>query len=102
MSAIPAIFFFFHNLIIIHNPWICQVNVHILWYIKIMGSFAEKLKEIRVLSGYSQKEASLLLGLSKHAFYNYEKGIREPSFETLIKICKLFDVSADYLLGLED
>lgn len=32
----------------------------------------------------------------------YEDGTREPSVEMIIKFCKLYDVSADYLLGLTD
>ena len=52
--------------------------------------------------GVSQKVVSSALGLTRNAFTNYENGIREPSLETLKKICVYFDVSSDYLLGLLD
>lgn len=64
-------------------------------------NIADKIRNLRLEEGLSQKEVAYLLGLSKNAFTNYESGIREPSLDTLKKICELFDVSADYLLGLE-
>ncbi len=67
-----------------------------------MENFGEKLKALRLSMGVSQKVVSSALGLTRNAFTNYENGIREPSLETLKKICVYFDVSADYLLGLLD
>ncbi len=67
-----------------------------------MTDFAEKLKTLRLENGLSQKDVSFALGMTRNAFTNYETGIREPSLETLKKICRYFNVSADYLLGLED
>lgn len=67
-----------------------------------MDDFSNKLKSLRLERGLTQGEVSKSLGLSRNAFTNYELGIREPSFDTLKKICLLFEVSADYLLGLED
>ena len=67
-----------------------------------MTDFAEKLKTLRLENGLSQKDVSSALGMTRNAFTNYEPAIREPSLETLKKICRYFNVSADYLLGLED
>lgn len=67
-----------------------------------MKEFADRLKSLRICAEMTQKEVSAALGLTRNAYGNYENGIREPSLETLIKICKLFKVSADYLLGLEE
>ena len=64
--------------------------------------FNERLKKLRLESGQTLKLVAKELNLSISAYSNYEQGIREPSLETLAKICKFFDVSADYLLGLED
>ncbi|MBQ9730275.1 MAG: helix-turn-helix transcriptional regulator [Clostridia bacterium] len=33
---------------------------------------------------------------------HWECGYQEPSFKDLIALCKYFDVSADYLLGLAE
>ena len=62
----------------------------------------EKLKQLRKERELSQKEVANILGITISAYSNYEQGIREPSYDILIKIAKLYDVSTDYLLGLED
>ncbi len=64
-----------------------------------MKEFALKLKELRLDKNLSQSEVSRALGLTRNAFTNYELGIREPSLDTLVKICDFFNVPADYLLG---
>ncbi|MDE6558017.1 MAG: helix-turn-helix domain-containing protein [Clostridia bacterium] len=66
-----------------------------------MEDLGRKLKELRIEKGLTQKEVSLMLGSTRNAFTNYEMGIREPSLDTLKKICQIFGVSADYLLGLK-
>ena len=62
----------------------------------------KKLKLLRKQKGVSQKIVAEAIGVTLSAYSNYEQGIREPSNQILINICKYFDVSADYLLGLED
>lgn len=62
----------------------------------------KKLKELRKEKGYSQKEVAKAIGITLSAYSNYEQGIREPSYEILILLCKFYNVSADYLLGLKE
>lgn len=62
----------------------------------------EKLKQLRKEKGVSQKVVAEAIGVTLSAYSNYEQGIREPSYQILVAICKYFKVSADYLLGLED
>ena len=64
--------------------------------------FCERLKAIRMESGMTQKAVCEKLGLSLNGYASYEQGRTEPNVETLKALCKLFEVSADYLLGLED
>lgn len=61
-----------------------------------------RLKELRDELGKLQKEIAQDLNLSVQVYCNYEKGQREPSFDTLIKMAKYFNVSTDYLLELTD
>ena len=35
-------------------------------------------------------------------YFKYEKGINELPIRYLVVICKAFDISADWLLGLEN
>lgn len=64
--------------------------------------FNEKIKSLRIEKGLKQKEVAKILGVSETCYAGYEQGYREPDFKTLKKLVIIFDVSADYLLGLED
>ena len=64
--------------------------------------FNERLKMIRQENGKTQKDVCEELGISPNGYASYEQGRTEPSIDTLIRLCKIFDVSADYLLGLTD
>ena len=64
--------------------------------------FNERLKAIRQECGKTQKEVYTALGLSANGYASYEQGRTEPSVDTLIKLCQIFEVSADYLLGIID
>ena len=67
-----------------------------------MKVFAERLKELRLESGYTLKVVSEGIGIPLSTYSNYEQGIREPSVEIIKRICDFYGVSADYLLGRVD
>lgn len=77
----------------------CQVFVYNLYYNFFMN---ERLKQIRIERGIPIREVATALDMTVSAYAHYEQGRREPSIEILIRICKFFDVSADYLLGLTE
>lgn len=62
------------------------------------GKFGENLKRYRKESKMSQKELAEKLNLSPQTISNYEKGIKNCSLDTLLKIADLFEVSTDDLL----
>ncbi len=64
--------------------------------------FNENLRELRIAKGVPQKDVAAYIGLTQKAYCFYELGTREPSIETLNKLCDYFDVSADYLIGRTD
>lgn len=64
--------------------------------------FKERIAEALKYSGISQKQLSEMLGISEGNITNWKKGDNLPSVEVLVKLCKIFDVSADYLLGISD
>lgn len=64
--------------------------------------FSENLKYLRNSTQYTQKQLADYLGLSANTICEWEKGRSEPSIATIRKLAAFFDVSADYLLGLED
>lgn len=67
-----------------------------------MTDFGELLKSLRVNAGLTQKQLADKLGVSKNAVSYYEKSLRYPSSDILIRIARVFRVSADYLLGLDN
>ncbi len=64
--------------------------------------FNENLREIRRECGMTQKDVYTKLQVSPNCYASWEQGRTQPDIESIKKLCKIFDVSADYLLGLED
>lgn len=62
--------------------------------------FHELLRDLRTDSDLTQQQVAEILDISASHYGHFETGIREPSLSTLRRICELFHVSADYLLGL--
>ena len=50
----------------------------------------------------TQKQVADRIGLAISAVSAYESGTRYPSYETLVKLSRIFHVSTDYLLGLTE
>lgn len=67
-----------------------------------MGSFGVRLKEVRIKQNVKQKELASELDIAISTLSQYENDKRHPNFESLVKISKFFNVSTDYLLGVED
>lgn len=61
----------------------------------------ERLKELRKGKGWTQVQVAAKMGLTDSVISFYERQERAPSPEVLIKFAELYDVSTDYLLGVE-
>ena len=64
--------------------------------------FSQRIKEAISESQYTQKQIAQKLCISEGNITNWKKGDNFPSIEILYKLCVLLNISADYLLGLED
>lgn len=62
----------------------------------------DRLRELRASLGMSQREFAILAELSMSCLFQIEQGRHQPSADTIIKICVAGDVSADWLLELDD
>lgn len=67
-----------------------------------MDIFETRLKELRKEKQKTQKELAETLKTTDDSIFSWEKGRSQPSIEMIRRMCKYFEVSADYLLGLED
>ena len=67
-----------------------------------MKVFSVRLKELRKSAGLTQQQLAEKLNVKQQSYTRYESGAGEPNLETVALIAKIFDVSADYLLGLSD
>lgn len=66
-----------------------------------MVKFGKNLKLLRLKERMTQAQLAQKLGLTKSVISAYENGIRLPSYDTLVHIAKIYNVSTDFLLGLE-
>mgnify|MGYP002521199767 CR=1 FL=1 len=64
--------------------------------------FKERLKELRIEEGLSQKKLAEAIGSSQKAIDFWEKGINEPKASYIVSLANFFNVSTDYLLGRTD
>ena len=64
--------------------------------------FGIRLKELRKENGITQVRLANDLNVTKATVNDWEHEKCETSFSMLAKIAKYFNVSTDYLLGLED
>lgn len=62
----------------------------------------DKLKELRKESGMTQKQVAKLLNKSETGYASWEQGLAEPSVNDLRLLCRIYNVSGDYILGLSD
>ena len=67
-----------------------------------MVNMGEKLRSLRIEKNLTQKQVADRIGLAISAVSSYESGRRYPTYDTLIKLARMFHVSTDYLLGIAD
>ena len=62
--------------------------------------FAERLKEQRLINGYNQEYLAKYMQVSQVSISNWERGVKEPSYQALIDLSNLFGKTTDYMLGI--
>ena len=63
---------------------------------------AEKIKLLREKAGITQSELSRRLGLTRSGVNAWEMGLSVPSTQYIVELSRCFNVSTDYLLGMDD
>lgn len=66
-----------------------------------LDGLGDRLKQLRKSYGVSQDSLAKVMHVSRSCIRNWETGVRMPSLEDVIKLVVYFQVTSDYLLGLE-
>jgi transcriptional regulator with XRE-family HTH domain len=60
----------------------------------------KKIKDLRAAKNMTQADMAKRIGMTTSAVSSYEVSERQPSYDVLVKIATLFNVTTDYLLGV--
>lgn len=63
-----------------------------------MKGFGKKLKEIRLEKKLTQIKVAKSLNIAITTYASWEQDLSEPKIEMILKLCELFEVTADELL----
>lgn len=64
--------------------------------------YRQRLRAVREDRDYTQSEIGKVLQKSQQGYNHIEAGRAELKIEDLIRLCKFYNLSADYLIGLTD
>ncbi len=67
-----------------------------------MATLNERLVYLQTSRNKLKKDIANALSLSIMGYYRYENGDRQPTADIIIKLCKYYNISANFLLGLSD
>ena len=65
-----------------------------------MKKIYEIIRDLREDNDYKQSDVAKALGITQQVYSRYELGINEIPQRHIITLCKFYNVSADYILGL--
>ena len=63
---------------------------------------AERIKALREARGWTQAELARRMNMTRNGINSWEQGLSMPSPPSLVDLARLFSVSTDYLLGVEN
>lgn len=66
-----------------------------------MKNYNDIIRELREDNDLTQEQVAKVLGIKQQVYFRYELGIIELPIRLLIKLCKFYIVSADYILCLK-
>lgn len=63
---------------------------------------SERIKELRIENKITQGELAVKCLVQQSCVSKWERGSTLPDAEMIVKLTKIFKVSADYLLGIDE
>ena len=64
-----------------------------------MLTFGERLRRARERKGLTQAQVMKITNITDKSLSRYENGASAPDPDTILELIKLYDVSADYIMG---
>lgn len=64
------------------------------------SAFGTNLKYLRVSQKMTQKELANYMNVNMVTICHWEKGKQEPCIEDIKRLCRFFNVTSDFMLGL--
>lgn len=64
--------------------------------------FGKRLREMRIKRHYTQPQMADFIDVALRTYQGYEGETRFPSFDTIVQLADVLDVSLDYLFGRDD
>ena len=64
--------------------------------------YIKRMRDLREDNEYTQEYVACYLKTSQTMYARYERGANELPIRHLLSLCRLYGVSADYILGLSD
>lgn len=65
-------------------------------------NYRERMRNLREDHDLTQEQLGHILNKSQQGYNHIEAGRAELKIDDLIKLCKFYNVSSDYLIGLTD
>lgn len=69
---------------------------------ELKKEIGKRLAAARKEAGYTQEQVGQHLQMKQSNYARFEQGFYELSYSQMITLCKLFDCSADFILGLTE
>ncbi|MBQ8237238.1 MAG: helix-turn-helix transcriptional regulator [Oscillospiraceae bacterium] len=66
----------------------------------MMADYRIRLRDVREDRDLTQAEVGKLLNKSQQGYNHIEAGRAELKIDDLVTLCKFYDLSADYIIGL--
>lgn len=67
-----------------------------------MEMYVRRIRELREDHDFTQQQIADYLSTSQTMYARYERGANELPIRHLVALCKLYKVSSDYILGLDN
>lgn len=68
----------------------------------LMKAYIKRMRDLREDHDKTQQQIADVLGTSQTMYARYERGANELPIHHLVTLCRFYNVSADYILGLSD